>query len=210
MEQFPGNSKHRPSGRDEPKEVKRIVQGEVVRRKTPLGRRVTKNLIGGDAQSVWGYVSGDILAPAFRDLIEDAFVGFITRMVRGDDARYVGRSRGRSGSGHTAYNRYHSSSRGHRDEPPREMSRRGRATHSFDEIILTSRVEGEEALNALDHLISQYDSASVADLYGLLGISASYTDDKWGWTDIRGANVSRVHGRGGGYLLNLPKPEPID
>lgn len=205
MDQFPSNSKQPSRGREEPKEVRRVVQSQVVRRKTPIGRRMAQNLIGGDAQSVWGHVSGDILAPAFRDLIEDAFIGFITRLIRGEDSRYSSRSRSRGG-GHTPYNRY-SSSRGPRDEPRREISRRGRETHNFDEIILPQRVEAEEVLDCLEDLITRYESATVADLYGLIGASANYTDAKWGWYDIRSARVDHVRG---GYLLNLPKPEPVD
>lgn len=207
MDQFPSNSKRPSRSRDEPKKVERVVQGEVVRRKTPIGRRLSRNLIGGDAQSVWGYVFGEVLIPAARDMVADAVSGGVERMIFGESA---GGSRNRSrrgSSGHTPYNRYHQSSRSSRDEPRREISRRARATHSFDEIILKTRVEAEEVLDRLDDLCDRYDAASVADLYELVGVSGNYTDDKWGWTDIRGAGIQHVRG---GYLLNLPKPEPID
>jgi len=87
------------------------------------------------------------------------------------------------------------------------MSRRGRASHDFDEIILATRVEGEEVIERLFDLVSRYEAATVADLYELVGVSGNYTDDKWGWTDVRGSGVTRVRN---GYLLDLPKPEPID
>lgn len=208
MEQFPSNSKRPVRARDEPKKVERVVQGEVVRRKTPLGRRMTQNLIGGDAQSVWGYVFGEVLIPAARDMVADAVSGGVERMIFGESAGHGrGRGRSRGSAGYTPYNRYSAPSRV-RDEPRRELSRRARATHSFDELILQTRVEAEEVLDRLEELCGRYEAASVADLYELVGVSGNYTDDKWGWTDLRGANVSRT--RGGGYLLNLPKPEPID
>lgn len=208
MEQFPSNSKRPTRARDEPKQIQRVVEGEVVRRKTPLGRRLAQNLIGGDAQSVWGYVFGEVLIPAARNTIADAVSGGIERMVFGDSSGPT-RRHSRSGGpiGHTPYHRYHGNGRSSRDEPRREISRRARATHSFDEIILKSRVEAEEVLDRLDDLIDKYDAASVADLYELVGVSGNYTDDKWGWSDIRGAAIQHVRG---GYLLNLPKPEPID
>ena len=87
------------------------------------------------------------------------------------------------------------------------MSRRAKATHNFDEIILATRHEAEEVIDRLFDLISRYETATVADLYELVGEDRSYTDDKWGWTDIRGAGVQRVRN---GYLLNLPRPEPLD
>jgi len=49
---------------------------------------------------------------------------------------------------------------------------------------------------------------SVADLYELVGIQGSYTDNKYGWTkNIRNASVVRVRD---GYLLKLPKALPFD
>lgn len=87
------------------------------------------------------------------------------------------------------------------------MSRRGRSTHDFDEIILATRVEAEEVVDRLFDLVGRYESASVSDLYSLVGISGNFTDEKWGWTDLRGAGVERVRN---GYLLDLPRPEPLD
>lgn len=209
MEQFPSNSRRPVRGRDEPKQVERVITGDVVRRKTPLGKRMSQNLIGGDAQSVWGYVVGDVLGPAFRDMIADAVTGGVERMIFGESS--PGRSRRSRGNsvGHTAYNRYASSSstRSSRDEPRRDISRRARANHSFDEIILPNRVDAEEVIDRLYEMVEKYEVATVMDLYGLVGVPSNYTDDKWGWTDLRNADVSRVKG---GYLLNLPKPEPTD
>lgn len=209
MDQFPGNSKRPERSREEPKKAERIVQGEVVRRKIPLGRRMTQNLIGGDAQSVWGYMIGEVLIPAARDMIADALTGGVERAIFGDSA---GRHRGRSRGGLSGRTDYHgiSSSRGrpgHRDEPRRELSRRSRSTHNFDEIVLDQRVEAEEVLDRMDAWIDKYDSVSVADFYEMCGVSSNYTDNKYGWTDIRGASIHRVRG---GYLIKLPPPEPLD
>lgn len=202
MEQFPSNSK-RPQTRerDEPKKVERVVQGGVVRRKTPLGRRFLQNLIGGDTSSVGDYVFGDVIVPAFRAMVFEAFTGGLERTIYPD-----GRSRGRVRPGHgpVSYNRISSK---RYEEPRRELSRRARATHNFEEIILDNRVEAEAVLDKLDDLCDRYDSASVADLYELIGVSGQYTDHKFGWTDIRDARVERVRN---GYLLNLPRPEPLD
>lgn len=80
--------------------------------------------------------------------------------------------------------------------------------HDFGEIVLSSRGEAEEVLDQLIEIISQYQQASVSDLYAMVGISPAYTDQKYGWTDLRGANAQPV--RGGSYLLNLPQPHPLD
>lgn len=86
------------------------------------------------------------------------------------------------------------------------MSRQARAQHNFDEIVLQSRTEAEEVVDRLFEVVSRYGSASVADLYELVGLSSTHTDNKWGWDDLQGAGVSRVRG---GFLLDLPEPEPL-
>jgi hypothetical protein len=86
------------------------------------------------------------------------------------------------------------------------MSRMARSRHDFDEIVLQSRTEAEEVIDRLFDLVSRYDTATVADLYELVGIQGSHTDHKWGWTDLRGADVSRTRD---GYLLDLPDPIPL-
>lgn len=59
----------------------------------------------------------------------------------------------------------------------------------------------------MQDLIDTYGMVSVADLYDLVGINGSYTDNKYGWTHLRSADVQRVRD---GYLLKLPKALPFD
>ena len=86
------------------------------------------------------------------------------------------------------------------------MSRQARARHDFDEIVLDSRVEAEAVIDRLFDLVSRYESATVADLYEIVGLSSTHIDHKWGWTDLRGAGVSRIRD---GYLLDLPEPHSL-
>jgi hypothetical protein len=208
MDEFPGNS--RKERVKEEKVIERVTQGEAVRRKKSLGKRFKETFVGGDAKSVWAYVAFDVLIPAAKDMIADAGSQGLERLIFGE-SRYRPRSRHSGPGGYVSYNRFSTPSRGgglDRDrEQRREVSRRARSSHDFDEIVLESRGEAEEVIDRLFDLVSRYESATVADLYELTGINGNYTDEKWGWTDIRGAGVSRVHG---GYLLDLPRPEPLD
>ena len=208
MENYPGNSRKAKEEKNEQKEVKKVIAGEAIRKKKPLSRRFMETFVGGDdARSVWQYVLGDVLVPAAKDTISDAVSQGIERMLFGESrGRYQARSR--ASSSYTSYNRYSSSSPfSRREEPRREMSRRARATHDFDEIILELKVEAEDVLDNLYELVQKYDTATVADLYEMVGQTANFTDEHWGWTDLRGAGVTRVKN---GYLLDLPRPEPLD
>lgn len=210
MEDYPANSqKEQAKTKPDDKKIEQVVKGEVARRKKPLGKRFAETFVQGEAQGVWSFVVLDVLLPAAKDMVADAFSQGIERMLFGEVRSTSRRTGSRPGStqygGHTAYNRYSTSS-SRRDEP-RQISRRSRSTHDFDEIIIPTRVEAEEVIDRMFEIISRYEQVTVAELYELVGVTGNYTDDKWGWTDLRGANVSRIRN---GYLLDLPRPEPLD
>lgn len=224
MDDFPSNSERRTSRpvRDQgpakpdkqepqPKQIQRIVEGEVIRRKKSFGKRF-KELFVGDGRSVRDMVLEDILVPGFRDMAYDAFTSGVEGMLyRGDHRPRGGRRPSQRGgpwsNGNVRYDRV-SGSRERRFEDPRdrrEMTPRGRANHNFDEVILSTFAEANEVLGQMYDLLEQYDAVTVADLYRLVGITATPVDLKWGWTELFDAGVTRT--RGNGYLLDLPNPE---
>lgn len=214
MENFPANTrKAKEEPVEQPKESKKIdpvVLGEVVRRKKPLGKRFMETFVGGsDAQSVWSYVLQDVLVPAAKDMITDAFTQGIERLVFGEVRGRRGGSRPSHGSaGYTSYNRYSTPGPLRREEPARrEVSRRGRAMHDFDEIVIPTKAEADGVIDGMYALLSQYEIVTVADLYELCNMSGNFTDEKYGWTDLHRAGSTRVRG---GYLLDLPRPEQLD
>ena len=90
---------------------------------------------------------------------------------------------------------------------PREVRSTTASRYSYDEIILDSRGEAEDVLARLDELIDSYGLVRVADLYDLVGITGDYTDNKYGWTSLRTAEVIRVRE---GYAIKMPRAIPID
>jgi hypothetical protein len=217
--EFPPNSQRPQRALPEKAEVKKVeqvVQGEVVRRKKPLSKRLSEIFMGQSPRNALEFVTLDVLIPAAKDTIADAFSQGIERMIFGDSrspSRRAGGYRPSSPTGHISYNRFASGpatggSFRPRDEPRTPMSRRGRATHNFDEIILPSRVEADEVIDNLFILLEKYEVVTVGDLYDLLGVDRAFTDEKWGWRNLQGAGVTRV--RSGGYLLDLPTPELVE
>lgn len=213
MENFPSNNsepdKAEREASREKKKLESIVTSKVSRRKKPLGSRIKEAFTGNDAQTVWSYVLVDVMVPAAKDLVTDAVTSAVRGMIYGEGAsRDRGLDRGRRGTPRSNYSRYSESPtrRTERHEEPRNLSHRARATHDFDEIILETRVEAEEVIDAMFRLIEKFEMVTVADLYELIDVTGNFTDDKWGWVDIQGAGVKRVRD---GYLLELPKPEPM-
>lgn len=201
---FPANShKKRCEETQEPHKVEKIIKGRVMKRKKSLGKRFLETFVGDDVNSVMGYILHDVLIPAAKSTLSDMVQGGIEMLLFGE--RKGSRTRRDQGRSYVSYNSY-SSQQNRRDER-REFSNRDRARHNFDEIILSSRGEAEEVLSHLVDLTIDYGQASVSDLYDLVGITGNFTDNKYGWTDLSSASVSRARE---GYLLNLPRPILLD
>lgn len=201
MEDFPPNSDASKSGA--PKRVERVTSSDARRRKKPLRKQFKETFVAGDTRGTFQYVLFDVLVPAAREMIVDAGESYLRRLILGDGRRRGGGPSPMAGA--TGYVQYHRMAQAAQAPQP-TMSRRARARHDFDEIVLTSREEAEEVIDRMFDLVSRYDQASVADLYELVGFDSAHTDYKWGWTDLRGAGVARVRE---GYLLDLPEPTPI-
>jgi hypothetical protein len=201
--EFPPNSD--ASKRVVDKDITRVTSGETVRRKRSLRKQFSETFVAGDLRTAMQYVMFDVLLPAAKDMIVDAGSSGIEKLIFGESRRRGATTPQAGATGYVSYNRI-AMGPSRMPSPARVMSRRARTRHDFDEIILDSRTEAEEVIDRLFDLVSRYETASVADLYELVGISSTHTDHKWGWTDVRGAGVSRVRD---GYLLDLPEPHPI-
>jgi len=204
---FPSNRNRKEP---EQKKVEKVVTGNVERRKPPMSRRFREMFVGGDAKNVSNFVFLEILLPAVKDTIADMVSQGIERMLFGDARSTSRRTGARPGGGYVSYNRYSSPSPWNRDRERREerpARPRPRGSHDFDDIILATRAEATEVIDRMFDLISKYDQATVSDLLELVGLEGKFTDERWGWTDFRGAIPRRVND---GYLLDLPKPEPLD
>jgi len=58
----------------------------------------------------------------------------------------------------------------------------------------------------MEELLDRFEVVSVADLFDMAGISCNYTDNKYGWSDLKGAKVERVSD---GYVIRLPRATTI-
>jgi hypothetical protein len=202
---FPGNSQRDKKTPPDEKKVERVTTAEPIRRKKGLGRKLKDIFFGGDPRATASFIVQSVLIPAAKDMIVDAASEGVQKLVRGDSYR----RRNSPPSGPAGYVNYQRMGRGPAvaEAGVRPMSRPARARHDFDEIVLQSRQEAETVIEQLYEIVSKYDSATVSDLYDLVGIRGTHVDHKWGWTDMRGAGVVRVRD---GFLLELPDVQPME
>lgn len=195
-----------PSKEDEDRApIEKVIEGRVVTRKPPRWKRLARSIIADDAQNIGDFLLVDVIAPALRNLIADTIKGGTDRVIYGQArARRAGMDE-RRGSLRTRYDQM--SAVGERDrEPRRMMSRESKARHDFDEVVLADRAEAVEVVELMIARVVKYGSASVADLYDYVGVTGSFADQRWGWTDLTTADVRQVRT---GWLLDLPQPEPL-
>jgi len=208
---FPPNSEASKRVEAEKEHLEQITKGQARKRKKPLRKKFAEVFIAGSASTAIGYAVWEVLLPAAKDTVVEVITQGVERLFFGDSRRRGATPPQAGPTGYVAYNRYSTgpmvaSAVNRMSSGQRALSRQARARHDFDEILLESRTDAEEVIDRLFELVSRYESATVADLYELVGLAASHTDHKWGWTDLRGAGVSRARD---GFLLDLPEPIPL-
>lgn len=197
----PNSHKYKESKQSEKKEVKKVVKGKVRIRKKPLGKKFAETFMSEDAQDVKSYVFFDVLVPSIKDTLAEIVKQAIDIILFGNSRRS---SRKDKPYGRVSYSSYYD-----REDDRKSRRERNRPTRDFYDIVLDSRAEAEEVLESLRDIIDQYGSASLADYHDLCDVSGgSYTDNKYGWTDLTKASISLV--RGQGFVVDLPKAILLD
>lgn len=181
------------------KKVEKVVTGKVITKKKSDIRKFADIFISEDVKNVKNYVFMEVLVPAIKKAVSD--------IVRdGIDMILYGSGHTKRSSGSASYVSYDKRYSNTHSESRAYDTNRTRTGYSYDDIVIESRGEAEEVVNRMDELIETYGMVSVADLYDLVGKSCQYTDNNYGWTNIRNAEIVRVRN---GYWIKLPKALPI-
>lgn len=208
-EMFQSNShksKELTEVKEESKKVEKVISGTASTKKKSWLSKVKDTFVSEDASSVGDYILLDIIVPAVKDNLLDIVSRGVEMLLFGGAPQ--ARSRGsRTGSRiYTSYDTYY------RPERRREAERRSEgysrtSRRDISDIVLDSRGEAETVLDHMADLCETYRQVTVADLYDLVGITGNYTDNNYGWTDLRDAGVRRTRD---GYILSLPRPRQLD
>lgn len=184
---------------DDKKKIEKVVSGTVKVKKKSEIHKIKDIFVSEDAGNIKSYILNDVLIPTIKQTISDIVKNVIDMTLFGGNGSKGRNSIASTVSYRSYYDRGNSIQRG---------TTRTTTGYNYDDITIDSRGEAEEVLTRMDELISCYGVVSVADLYDLIGVTGSYTDNKYGWTNIRNARVVRANG--GGWTFDLPKALPID
>jgi hypothetical protein len=210
---YQGNSnkgKETADNKEEPKKnLEKVITGDVVSRKKGIGARFKEVFFGADLHTAAQYVVSDVLLPTLRDLVVDTVSKGVDRLVYGNNAPRRGRPGPINYSGRYRYSSNPLAQQVGRqtylpDQRPVERWSQGRRT--FENLIVASRQDADNVVEALGNIIDQYEVVSVADINELIGQESNHIDQKWGWTSLPRVGIRQVRE---GYEISLPPLEEI-
>lgn len=179
------------------KRAQKVIHGKVKKKKNEV-RKFTDIFISEDAANVKSYILMDVIVPAVKKAIYDLVVGTL------DMSLYGGRGSGkRPTADKISFRDYNGMSK--RDERTYGGTRTT-SGYTYDDIVVETRGEAEAVLSRMDEIMEEYGTVRVADLYDLVGVTGQYTDNNYGWTNIRNAKIVRVRD---GYKIDMPRALPL-
>lgn len=200
MPDYKSNS-HKSKAEESAKEEKRaskVVSGKVSTKGNST-RKLAGLFVSDDATNVKSYVLKDILVPEIKKIIQDIVTEGISIILYGES-----RGKKSSRSGGVSYRSYYDDrDRSDRDRPSSRSSNR----FDYDDIVFDTRGDAEVVKDQMSDIVSKYGLVTVADMYDLAGLTVPYTASRYGWSNIRTAEVMRIRD---GYILKLPKAMAID
>lgn len=193
-----------PADIPDKKEVRKVTDARV--RKQGLVKRLAKSIVEDSIETARERAIEDIIVPGFKSLIFDTiteifdvmlFGGGGERQFRGSDRRYSNSRKSEKAS----YSDYYQNGGSRREGRSRRDS-----LYEPDEIIVDTRTEARNALDELDFTIRKYGQASVADFYDIVGVTGDWTDNQYGWMNLRGASIKPVRD---GFMIILPRTQVL-
>lgn len=187
-----------PTVEGEKDPVKKVITGSISKRKKPLLMRI----FGNNTKDAGTYILWDVLVPALKETIIDMVINGIELVVNGRPKTGSNLTRDR-GKTIVSYSGFYNK----RDSVSGRTSLKNTSRYQFDELVFETRQDAEEVLSGLVSMIEDYGAVSVSDFYSMIEYPGEFTDVKYGWDNLARAAVIRVRG---GYILDLPKPLPLD
>lgn len=195
MENYQSNSfKSKELEAKQPEKKLTKVANAKLKKKSEI-QKIAETFVAEDLNKVKNAVLMDVIVPAVKKVISDIVTNGIDMLLYGEVKHNKTTTTSKIG-----YNSMYNS------QNQANAARVARSSYIYNDIILSSRGEAEEVLNQMNEIIGTYGVVSVADLCEIVGVTGEFTDNKYGWSDIRDAYVERGKD---GYMLKLPRALPI-
>ena len=165
--------------------------------------KLKDQFITSDGKKVGDYVIFDVLLPAVKKTFADMVTNGINMLLFGNSRPYGYQTPDQK----PQYDR--PSYRGYWESSVRKQQYEKNSNPYFaTNIELYSEEDARKTLEEMRYRIVRSGSCSVLELYDMIGCPSDYTDDYYGWNDLRRAGIIDLHN--GKYLLDLPRPLPLN
>lgn len=203
MEDFKGNPENVNNSSQRSSNIKPVTTNVIVKKESEA-KHFGKRFFSEDAKTVGSHVVESVVIPSLQKLLSDMVKGGIDWLLYGSKG-----SMNRTGVGTISYGSYYNRSGLVNPTPTysNPMVQAKPTLYSVNDIVIADRGEAEEVLLRMKESINSYGMVSVGDFYDLVGQRANFTDQKWGWFDLRTADIIRVDD---GFCIRFPRVQPIE
>lgn len=182
------------------REVKKVIKDQVIIKKKNEIQKLADVFLSEDVSNVKGYIFNDVIVPAIRDTLFDI-------VTKGAKMIFYG-AKGSSGidkftSSRISYRQYYDDNRRYTSSTEESL----KSKFDYEDMEFASRSDAEDVLDQMDAMLEKYKRVSVLDLYDMIDVTAPFTSEKYGWTNLRDAKIIPTKGA---YKLKLPKAMPLD
>lgn len=185
--------KQEQAEKEKPK-AEKVVTGAVAVKKKSGVTKFADAFISKDIHGLGSYIVDDFVIPTAKKLVSDILKYAVDTIFYGKSG--AGKTTRTSGD-YVSYNKISSRVDDRRDEPRKSV-------FDYDTFNYQTRGDAEAVLDNMRRHIDQFGYVSVNDLYDMVDKTAPFTATRYGWTDLRGSEVTR--GRDG-YNIELPRAE---
>ncbi len=199
MEEYKSNSDKSRQETASEKKVEAVINGTAKTRKKGEMQKFADVFIAEDATNVKSYILMEVIVPAVKKAISDIVTTGIDMILYGE----AGRSKRNNSAPKVSYRQYYNQS----SDQVRAGSGNRRSI-DYDDILFDTRGDAETVLDAMQDIIGQYGTVSIADLYELAHVpNDNFTLNRYGWANLNGSQAVRVRD---GYILKLPRAVPLN
>ena len=213
LQNLPSNSnkskmEKKQSKSQEKRKIEPIINDGIrLKKKGPL-KRIKGSMLSEDAHNIGGYIIKEIVLPTIKDLIYNSAHGALEIALYGSpDTRNKKRN-----VPYNSLNQYGQQNVYRYNGTTSQSSRREKSVvppqnwFNVYEAEFPSRAVAEEALSNLRIYLEEYGNVSVREFYENLNMTAPYTSDNYGWTDL---STATTHSYMGKWYIDLPEPKPL-
>ena len=178
--------------------IEKVIEGTAKVRDNKV-RKLTDAFFAEDLNTVKSHLRDDLLIPEIKKLFVNLCKDGIEILFNGRVSR--GDKRDRFSDNYVSYNSYSS----RRDDRRYES----RPINQFDyrDILFETRGQAQSVLDAMYRDCRTYGFVCVSDMYEMVGLTAPFTGNNYGWMNVDNATIERVYN---GYVIRLPRAVPIE